>query len=238
MVTGRASDRVDRGYGGVGEELGGRVAAGRGAFGGVGGEDGGLVWVAPGGERPPGQGREHPGWPGLQVDVPVVTGCRVEQGPGPWQVTEATGHRRLADHGVGRHPWVEPQADGFGVQGVGGFVVALPGSQRGQGDQAERHLKRLSGGPASRQERFVGRRGRIEVPPDFGDAGQGVQRRDDQQDLACGVEAFQARTGDWLGIFQPSQRQQVPRDDQVVHAEQPAVASWFQQIPGLAQGVE
>ncbi len=48
----------------------------------------------------------------------------------------------------------------------------------------------------------------------------------------------QARTGDWLGIFQPPQRQQVPRDDQVVHAEKPAVAGWFQQIPGLAQGVE
>ena len=91
---------------------------------------------------------------------------------------------------------------------------------------------------ASLQERFIGRRGHIEVPPDLGDAGQSVQRRDDQLDLALSVEAFQARTGDWLGIFQSPQRQQVPRDNQVVHAEKPAVASWFQQIPGLAQGVE
>ena len=45
VLTGRAGDRVDRGYGGVGEKLGGRVPASRGAFGGVGGEDGGLVWV-------------------------------------------------------------------------------------------------------------------------------------------------------------------------------------------------
>ena len=68
--------------------------------------------------------------------MPVVTGCRVEQGPGPRQVTEATGHRRLADHGVGRHPRVGAAADRFGVKGVGGFVIALPGPQRGQGDQA------------------------------------------------------------------------------------------------------
>ena len=35
VVTGRVGDRLDRGYGGTGEELGGRVPAGRGAFGGV-----------------------------------------------------------------------------------------------------------------------------------------------------------------------------------------------------------
>src|SRR5271169_7220213 len=77
VVTGRVGDRLDRGYGGVGEELGGRVPAGRGAFGGAGGEGGGLVRVA-GGKRPPGQAREHPGRVGRKVEVPVVTARRVE----------------------------------------------------------------------------------------------------------------------------------------------------------------
>jgi hypothetical protein len=88
VVTGRVGDRLDRGYGGIGEELGGRVPAGRGAFGGLGGEDRGLVWLA-GGERPPGQARQYPGRAGRKVYVPVVTACGVEQGPGPRQVTEA-----------------------------------------------------------------------------------------------------------------------------------------------------
>ena len=99
-------------------------------------------------------------------------------------------------------------------------------------------IEGLTGGPASLQERFVGRRGSIEVPPGLGDAGEGVQRRDDQQDLALGVEAFEARTGGWLGVLQPPQRHQVPGDDQVVHGEEPAVASRFQQIVGLAQELE
>ena len=135
LVTGRVGDRLDRGHGRLGEELRGRVAAGRGAFGGVSGEDGSVRWVA-GGERAPGQAREHTGLAGGKVDLTVVTARGVEQGPGPRQVTEATGHRRLADHGVGRQPRVEAAVDRLGVKAVSGGVVALPGPQRGQGDQA------------------------------------------------------------------------------------------------------
>ena len=68
--------------------------------------------------------------------------------------------------------------------------------------------------------------------------GQGVQRRDDHQDLSFGVEALQARPGGWLRVLQPPQRHQVPGDDQVVDREEPAAASWFQQILCLAQGLE
>ena len=59
VVRGRVGDRLHRGYGGIGEELGGGVPAGRGAFGGVSGEDGGPVWVA-GGERR--RGIQSPPW--------------------------------------------------------------------------------------------------------------------------------------------------------------------------------
>ena len=114
----------------------------------------------------------------------------------------------------------------------------MPGPQRGQSDQAERHLQRLAGGPAPLQQRLVGRRGSIKVPPGLGDAGQRVQRRDDHQDLSLGVETLQARPGGWLRVLQPPQRDQVPGDDQVVDREEPAVASWFQQILCLAQGFE
>ena len=58
------------------------------------------------------------------------------------------------------------------------------------------------------------------------------------QDLSLGVEALEARAGGWLRVLQPPQRQQVPGDDQVVHGEEPAVASWFQQVLCLAQSVE
>jgi hypothetical protein len=59
-VAGRVGDRRDCGHGGIGEELRGRVPAGRGAFGGVSGEDGGGM---AGGERPLRQAREHTGGP-------------------------------------------------------------------------------------------------------------------------------------------------------------------------------
>jgi hypothetical protein len=68
-----------------------------GAPQGEGGE-GGLVWVA-GGERPPGQAREHPGRAGRKVDVPVARRPRPGQGRRqPLKAQAAAGFQATSRH--------------------------------------------------------------------------------------------------------------------------------------------
>ena len=105
----------------------------------------------------PGQASEDTGLAGGKAHVLVVSSRRVEQCPRPRQVAEPASNRGLADHQIGRLRRVEAACDRLLVHAVGGGVVALPGSQRGQAGETEHHKIALPRCAGPLQERFVSR---------------------------------------------------------------------------------